>query len=532
MGFDKVKIKQTCFMFLYIAILILLIIYSKSLLAGIKLFLGILLPFIIGGVIAFILNIPMKGIEDKILKKWKGKFADKAKRPISMVLAIVFVFAIVALVVVAVVPQLRTTFETLGAKIEPFREKVLIWLRSLLVDYPELQEQIADLSKMEFNWESIISSVGGFLKNGVGNVLGSTITIAGNIIGGVVNALIAFIFAIYILVQKEKLQDQGSRIIDAYTKTKWNQCIREVLKRLHGNFTNFICGQCLEAVILGCLFIIFMTIFQMPYAVMIGTLIGFTSLIPIVGAFIGCGVGAFMILIDNPIQALWFVILFLIIQQLEGNLIYPKVVGNSVGLPSIWVLMSVTVGGSLFGVAGMLVFIPLMSTLYSLLRDDVNRRNGARPGRKNVERSNNNTQNRELKNQKNTGKKQEKAGKNNSGNKGENAGKTIQPIKTEKPQLSEENSPEQIVARLVAEQEVKVKSELEQEFKEERKQTKKAPQKKQNDIPKQEPAKDNVEEKIVVEEKAAEEKKPAKKNNYYRNRNRNYQKKKENTPQA
>ena len=148
------------------------------------------------------------------------------------------------------------------------------------------------------------------------------------------------------------------------------------MSRLYSNFTNFICGQCLEAVILGTLFIITMSIFKMPYATTIGTLIAFTALIPIVGAFIGCFVGAFMILINNPTQALLFIILFLILQQIEGNLIYPKVVGNSVGLPSIWVLVAVSLGGSLFGIPGMLFFIPVVSTVYSLLRDDVNLRNG------------------------------------------------------------------------------------------------------------------------------------------------------------
>ena len=204
-----------------------------------------------------------------------------------MVLSIILVFAIVTLVLVAVIPQLKTTFETLGNKIEPFLDNVYVWSQGVLGDYPELEAWVADLSKMEFNWESIIGNIGGFLKNGVGNMFGFTITIAGNIIGGVVNALIAFVFAIYILSQKEKLADQGSRIIDAYTGKKWNTRIREVLSRLYTNFTNFICGQCLEAVVLGCLFIIFMIVFRLPYAVMIGTLIGFTSLIPIVGAFIG-----------------------------------------------------------------------------------------------------------------------------------------------------------------------------------------------------------------------------------------------------
>ncbi len=503
MGFDKVKVKQVCFVILYVAALVLMLIYSKTLFAGVRMVISILLPFIIGGVIAFILNIPMKAIEDKLLKKWRGKSAAKAKRPISMVLSIIFVFAIVTLVLVAVVPQLKTTFETLGEKIEPFLDKVYIWSREMLGDYPELEAWVADLSKMEFNWENIIGNIGGFLKNGVGNMFGFTLTVAGNIIGGVVNALIAFVFAIYILAQKEKLANQGVRLIDAYTNNKWNVRIREVLRRLYVNFTNFICGQCAEAVILGCLFIIFMTIFRLPYAVMIGTLIGFTSLIPIVGAFIGCGVGAFMILIDNPMQALWFVILFLIIQQLEGNLIYPKVVGDSVGLPSIWVLLSVTVGGSLFGVVGMLVFIPLMSTLYSLLRDDVNRRNAASQERRRGERTQNTAQSRRR-------KKQDKPENEASDNKAGKANKNGNGNKGGKPQQAEENSPEQIVARLVAEQEERVRSELDQENKN---QESKGQQGKEQQSPQQ-------------------PQRPKKKNQYYRNRNRNNQKKKQNTQQS
>ena len=410
MGFDKAKLKQIYLLILYVAVIILLLIYSDVLFMGLKLAVGIFLPFLIGAAIAFILNIPMNGIEKKIFKKWNGKFAAKVKRPLSMVLSIVFVVAIVALVIVAVVPQLRTTITTLGAKVTPFLQNLLVWLESLTTDYPELAAQIQELENMEFNWDSIIGNVGSFLKNGVGSMVGSTVTVASSIIGGVANVFIAFVFAIYILSQKEKLQEQAIRILNAYAPVKLNRNVREVCHRLHVNFTNFICGQCLESVILGALFVIFMTIFRMPYAIMIGTLIAFTSLIPIVGAFIGCGVGAFMILIDNPIQALWFVIMFLIIQQLEGNLIYPRVVGNSVGLPSIWVLMSVSVGGSLFGVVGMLVFIPLMSTLYSLLRDDVNRRNGGRKAT--VGRGNSSVvhQEKQHPNNRKKGKRQEKVG--------------------------------------------------------------------------------------------------------------------------
>ena len=160
----------------------------------------------------------------------------------------------------------------------------------------------------------------------------------------------------------------------------------KVCSMLYRNFSNFISGQCLEAVILGMMFVVTMTILGMPYAILVGMLISFTALIPIVGAFIGCFVGAFLILVDTPQKALWFIILFLLLQQIEGNLIYPKVVGSSVGLPAIWVLMAVSVGGSLFGIFGMLSFIPLVSTFYMLLRDDVNERNERKKAVKAIEK--------------------------------------------------------------------------------------------------------------------------------------------------
>ena len=380
MGFDKVKIKQICLMVLYIAAVVLALIYSERLYTGLKLAVQIMGPFIIGASIAFILNIPMNAIEGCILKKWRGKSARLLKRPVSIFLSVLFVLGILALVIGAIVPQLRVTIATLGDKIPPFLDEVILWLENMVMDYPELAEQIAKLERLEFDWNAVTNTVGGFLTNGVGNVVTSTVNMASTLIGGVAKALIACIFAIYVLAQKERLQNQAQRILNAYAPEKIRRGVLEVVRRLYVNLTNFICGQCLEAVILGTLFIIAMSIFRMPYAVMIGTLIAFTALIPIVGAFIGCAVGAFMILIENPAQALVFVIMFLILQQIEGNLIYPRVVGNSVGLPSMWVLVSVSVGGSLCGVVGMLVFIPLMSTFYSLLRDDVNRRNNKSNG--------------------------------------------------------------------------------------------------------------------------------------------------------
>jgi len=375
MGFDKVKIKQICWIILYVAVILFVLLHIETVVQGVGLFFEIIRPFIVGAIIAFILNIPMKKIEEKFFEKWKGK-GVAMKRPISLVLSILFVAAVITLVIVAILPQLKATFTTLGNKLPGFFGDMEEMLAELAVAYPALGEQLHDLATAEFDWNAILSTIANFLQSGVTNMLNSTVNVASDIIGAVTSAIIGFIFSLYILLQKEKLHDQVRRIISAYLPKRSGQKIHEICHRLYVNFTNFICGQCLEAVILGCLFIVIMSIFGFPYAIMIGTLIAFTALIPIVGAFIGCAVGAFMILIDNPVKALWFVIIFLILQQLEGNLIYPRVVGNSVGLPAIWVLASVSVGGSLFGVAGMLMFIPLMSTVYSLIRDDVNERNG------------------------------------------------------------------------------------------------------------------------------------------------------------
>jgi len=375
MGFSKEKIKQICLLMVFAAVLVLAVMYSSAIFKGIGLAVSIASPFIIGGAIAFVLNIPMKSIEEKLLKKWNGKIAKKVKRPVSMLLAIIILLLIVTFVILTVVPQLTTAASVLGQKVPTFIDKVMVELQQLSVEYPQLEEQVAALSQIELNWDSIVDTAINFLKNGFSNMLTSTFSVASGIIGGVVNVVIAFIFALYILSQKEVLADQGKRILTAYLPEKWSKRTLMVCALAYRNFSNFITGQCMEAVILGSLFIIAMTIFQMPYAFMVGVLIAFTSLIPVVGAFIGCAVGAFLILIENPMLALWFVVLFLIIQQLEGNLIYPKVVGNSVGLPAIWVLMAVSLGGSLFGVVGMLIFIPLLSTCYALLRENVNTRN-------------------------------------------------------------------------------------------------------------------------------------------------------------
>ena len=380
MEFSKEKLKQIRWLMVLAALLVLAIVYSSQVLTGIQFAFGIAKPFLYGGVIAFVLNIPMRALEEKALKRWNGKVAGKMKRPLCMVFTLGGVVLVVALVGIIVIPQITVTAGELGRQFPKFMESVGALLDNLAKEYPDLEQQFHRLKEVNINWEMLIGTIWDFLRNGVGDVISNTFSLASGIISGMVNGTIAFIFALYLLAWKERLADQGKRVLSAFLPEKVNQKILQICALLYKNFSSFITGQCLEAVILGTMFVIAMSLCGMPYALLVGVLIAFTALIPIVGAFIGCVVGAFLILIDNPVQAVWFIVMFLVLQQIECNLIYPRVVGNSVGLPSIWVLMAVSLGGSLFGVAGMLFFIPLMSSCYYLFKESVNARN-ARRGR-------------------------------------------------------------------------------------------------------------------------------------------------------
>lgn len=372
---EKRLFRMICKLILFAGAIILGVMYSKEVLATVKLILGMLTPFLVGAAMAFVLNLPASFIERKFFANWKNPKSSGLKRGLSIVLAILFVIALLVFVVLTVVPQLTRTLMELGNVIPAFFKKLIADLEVLALQYPEWKDAFAALEEISIDWSSVISYVTSFLKEGLGNVLSSTVGFAGSLAGFVFDGVIAFVFAIYILSGKEKLGSQAKKLLHAYLPEKGYEKTMKVLALCNHNFAKFISGQCLEAVILGTMFVICMTIFGMPYAVLVGVLIAFTALIPIVGAFIGCAVGAFLILMVSPVKALIFIIMFLILQQLEGNLIYPKVVGNSVGLPAIWVLVAVSVGGSMFGVIGMLVFIPLMSTLYALIKENVTDRN-------------------------------------------------------------------------------------------------------------------------------------------------------------
>ena len=332
---------------------------------------GIVYPFLLGGAIAFVINVPMSFFEEKLFQNQmmkNKKVAQRLARPISLIITLIVVVSVIGLVVFGVLPKLGDTFISIGKGIQSFMPKAQSWAEEIFHNNKEIKEWLDSLT---LDWDKIINEVVKFFTSGASSVLGSTFVVARRIASGIATFVIAFVFACYILLQKEKLNIQIRKVMYAYMKEDLVKKVLDVCSLSYRTFSNFLTGQCLEAVILGTMFVICMGILQMPYAMLIGVLIAFTALIPIFGSFIGCVVGAFLILTVAPMKALVFVIMFLILQQIEGNLIYPRVVGSSVGLPSIWVLAAVSIGASLMGIVGMLVFIPIVSVLYALLRGDV-----------------------------------------------------------------------------------------------------------------------------------------------------------------
>lgn len=327
----------------------------------------VIMPFVLGAGIAFILNVPMRCIERMIPE---GRRTKKWRRPLSLCAALLFVVVVLGIVIFVVFPEVGRTIGAVSEKIPAFFETVQTWAEGLFAAYPNLSEEIASL---KFDWNAIINEVITFLKTGAGNVLNSTVSAVSSIISAFTTVGIAIIFSFYILLQKETLARQAKKLLRAYLP-KYTDRILQIAALTEKTFSNFLTGQCVEAVILGSMFFVTLTLFRLPYALLIGVLIAFTALIPVFGAFLGCVVGIFLMLMVNPMDALWFTIIFFVLQQLEGNLIYPHVVGGSVNLPSIWVLAAVTIGGSLMGVLGMLLFIPLCSVGYALLKENVNKR--------------------------------------------------------------------------------------------------------------------------------------------------------------
>lgn len=323
-------------------------------------------PFIVGAVIAFILNVPMRFFERHL------KFIQKTgfRRSVALLLTLVCGALVITAVFSLLIPQLAKTIASLYPAISAFLKEVEAWVNRTLAENPQLMQWIqenTELSKLD--WAGLVQQGLTLVGNSLSAILTTALTAIGGLVGVLMDAFIAIVFAVYALFQKEVLARQGRKLAYAFLKESHADYVVKVLRLSNATFSNFLSGQCIEVCILGGLFAVAMAIFRMPYIPLISVLVAVTAFIPVVGAWAGCIIGAFLILISDPVQAFWFVIMFLVIQQIEGNMIYPKVVGTSIGLSGMWVLFAIGIGGELMGVLGMFLMIPVVSVLYTLLRE-------------------------------------------------------------------------------------------------------------------------------------------------------------------
>lgn len=325
-------------------------------------------PMFIGFVMAYIINILMSFYERHYFAKSKKKAVIKSRRPVCLVGAILTVFGVIALVIVLIAPQLVTCIEMLIAELPGAIEQAIAKLNSLSFVSDDL---ISSLSSID--WKSRIGDIAKTLFSGMGDVMNVAVSAVSSVFTGVTGVVIGFIFALYLLLDKDKLRCQSKRLMAHWIPKRFLDKLMYVIKVVDDCFHRFIVGQCTEAVILGTLCMFGMFILRLPYAPMIGALVAFTALIPIVGGLIGAGVGAFLILMESPVKALIFLVFIIILQQIEGNLIYPKVVGSSMGLPALWVLAAVTVGGGVLGIGGMLIGVPAAAVVYRLIKENLNK---------------------------------------------------------------------------------------------------------------------------------------------------------------
>ncbi len=365
---------KTCFRVGVSAFILFLCIYYWQVGVNyVMLIAGSLASLFIGGVIAYIVNILMSFLEKHYFVKSNKKGVIKSRRPVCMVASFLMVFLIIVLVLVIVIPELVKSISMIVNRI-PVAFGNLSENELVTRYLPVVAEYLAGI-----NWNNIVFNIQNFFAENFGGMAGNLISTVSTVFSSLVNFVLGLIFSIYLLLSKDSLSAQAKELMDHYVRKDLKEKILYVVSILNRNFHRFIVGQCTEAVILGILCSLGMLIFRFPYAIMIGVLVGFTALIPVVGAYLGAAAGIFMMLTISPMKALMFVIFIVVLQQLEGNLIYPRVVGNSLGLPALYVLVAVTVGGGIGGVIGMLVAVPVVASIYQLIQNDVRKK------RKNVQ---------------------------------------------------------------------------------------------------------------------------------------------------
>ena len=330
--------------------------------------LAVIMPFLLGIMIAFILNVLMIRIEKIFSRFILDKKYTSFKRVISIIVSLLIVIGVIGIIITLIIPELTNAIKVIVKSFPETFEQLQVWINQNGNSFPQLETWI---NSVDLN--SIASELSGLFKIGLTGMLGSTVDVISMFFTSILNLVVGIVFALYILMSKETLKRQSHKLIDAYIPKRISVKLLEVGTLARTTFSNFVIGQTVEAFILGTLCAVGMAVLNLPYAPMVGSLVGITAFVPIVGAFIGGGIGAFMILTVDPMQALIFIIFLVVLQQLEGDLIYPRVVGSSVGLPSIWVLFAVTVGGGLWGITGMLFSVPVLSVVYALIKGHVNK---------------------------------------------------------------------------------------------------------------------------------------------------------------
>lgn len=369
LSFKNEVYKKVFLMGLGLLFVAYLFLNSKIIFNGFGILLGILAPFMLGGVIAFIMKIPLNFLERKVFDKVKSEKFQKHKRTISIAISFIFIILVFFLITAIILPQLIKSFDGLRKSLPSFLQMAIDKTREIpyLNNYSDkLQSEYDNLS-----WNEIFNRVKSFVTSSEksSHILNSAISTASSILGGLVSFMLALITSIYILADKERLAYQATRICYSFFNNKVANKIIHVARLLHENFFGFIRGQLTVSTIIGIATFVTCFVLRIPNAATIGVIVGVTDLIPIIGPFLGGAMCFIMIVIEDSTKALMFLILIVILQQLESNLVYPKIVGDKVGLPSLWTLVAITVGGSLFGVVGMWAFIPLASTLYELMRE-------------------------------------------------------------------------------------------------------------------------------------------------------------------
>lgn len=335
-------------------------------------FVDMLFPFLLGAGLAFILNVPMRGIESLMSDDIKK---PGARRLTAIILTFTAFILVITLVFLLLIPQIGSTVETLVPQILRFVDEVENQINAFLADNPQLMQWIYDNTGIQsIDWGSLAQQALGVVGDSLSTIFSGAVSAIGSITGAIVDLVVALVFALYCLARKETLARQGRKLLYAFLPELWADRIIRVLRLTNETFSNFLSGQCLEVCILGSMFAVSMWIFGMPYIPLVSVLVAVTAFIPVVGAFVGCILGAFFILVDDFFLAVGFVVMFLILQQIENNMIYPRVVGHSIGMPGMWVLFAVIIGGEIFGVAGMFLMIPMTSVIYTLLGEVTNTR--------------------------------------------------------------------------------------------------------------------------------------------------------------